>query len=231
MVAYILQMMSTLAISRDTAPPFFRVSSRSGQAQQRNRPNVLQNNDSMPQEDSVPDWNALLCDVARQDSAAFAVLFAHFAPRVKSYMLRLGSDAQQAEELAQEALATVWRKADRYDPARAAASTWIFTVARNLRIDAFRRRNHPEPDPNDPALVPDPPASADMVVSRKQDAVRIRRALAELSDDQREVLQLSFFDDQTHTQISETLDIPLGTVKSRIRLAFGRIRNLLEDEE
>ena len=85
--------------------------------------------------------------------------------------------------------------------------------------------------PNDPALVPDPPASADMVVSRKQDAVRIRRALAELSDDQREVLQLSFFDDQTHIQISETLGIPLGTVKSRIRLAFGRIRNLLEDEE
>jgi RNA polymerase sigma-70 factor (ECF subfamily) len=146
-------------------------------------------------------------------------------------MLRLGSDAQQAEELAQEALATVWRKADRYDPARAAASTWIFTVARNLRIDAFRRRNHPELDPNDPALVPDSPASADMIVSHKQDVVRIRRALAGLSDDQRAVLQLAFFGDQTHTQISETLDIPLGTVKSRIRLAFGRIRDLLEDEE
>jgi len=224
-------MLSTLAISRDTARPFRWVASRSGQPQQRDWPNVLQNDQSTLQDDSSPDWNALLCDVARQDRAAFAALFAHFASRVKSYMLRLGSDSLQAEELAQEALATVWRKADRYDPARAAASTWIFTVARNLRIDAFRRRNHPEPDPNDPAMVPDPPASADMIVSRKQDAVRIRRALAELSDDQREVLQLSFFDDQTHIQISETLGIPLGTVKSRIRLAFGRIRNLLEDEE
>ena len=224
-------MMSTLAISRDTVSAARRGLSWSGPSSQLNRLKLLQHDKPSHQEDASPDWNALLCDVARQDRAAFAALFAHFAPRVKSYMLRLGSDPMQAEELAQEALATVWRKADRYDPARAAASTWIFTVARNLRIDAFRRRNHPEPDPNDPALVPDPPASADMVVSHKQDATRIRKALAELSDDQREVLQLSFFDDQTHIQISQTLGIPLGTVKSRIRLAFGRIRNLLEDEE
>ena len=223
--------MSTLAISRNTARLVHSSMFRPGQTQQRNRSYLLLTDEPTFQKDHAQDWNALLCDVARQDREAFAELFAHFAPRVKSYMLRLGSDALQAEELAQEALATVWRKADRYDPARAAASTWIFTVARNLRIDAFRRRNHPEPDPNDPALVPDPPASADMIVSRKQDEDRIREALAELSDDQRKVLQLSFYEDQTHAQISETLGIPLGTVKSRIRLAFGRIRNLLEDEE
>jgi len=191
----------------------------------------LQNEVSTPEKDAPPDWSAVLCQVADQDRAAFAALFAHFAPRVKSYMLRLGSDSMQAEELAQEALATVWRKADRYDPSRAAASTWIFTIARNLRIDAFRRRNHPEPDPNDPALVPDQPVSADTVVAHKQDAVRIRKALAELPEEQREVLHLSFFDDQTHTEISDSLGIPLGTVKSRIRLAFGRIRTMLEDEE
>lgn len=173
----------------------------------------------------------MLGAVAEHDRAAFAALFAHFAPRVKSYMLRLGSDNMQAEELAQEALATVWRKADRYDPSRAAASTWIFTIARNLRIDAFRRSNHPELDPEDPALVPDAPPAADAVVAQKQDAVRIRAALAELPDEQRQVLHMSFFDDKTHTEISDTLDIPLGTVKSRIRLAFGRIRTMLEDEE
>ncbi|MEK9708483.1 MAG: sigma-70 family RNA polymerase sigma factor [Alphaproteobacteria bacterium] len=176
------------------------------------------------------DWNSVLSSVAERDREAFAALFAHFAPRLKSYMLRLGSSAPQAEELAQEAMVTVWRKADRYDPARAAASTWIFTIARNLRIDAYRRSNHPELDPEDPALVPDPPPAADAEVARKQDAGRIRAALAELPEEQREVVRMSFFDDKTHTEISEILDIPLGTVKSRIRLAFARIRTSLDDE-
>lgn len=176
------------------------------------------------------DWNSVLSLVAERDREAFAALFAHFAPRLKSYMLRLGSSAPQAEELAQEAMVTVWRKADRYDPARAAASTWIFTIARNLRIDAYRRSNHPELDPEDPALVPDPPPAADAEVARKQDARRIRAALAELPEEQREVVRMSFFDDKTHTEISEILDIPLGTVKSRIRLAFARIRTSLDDE-
>lgn len=224
-------MLSTLAIPRVTVTPVPRALSRAGHPSHRKRLEVLQNEETSPEKDIQPDWNATLCSVAEQDRAAFAALFAHFAPRVKSYMLRLGSDNMHAEELAQEALATVWRKADRYDPSRAAASTWIFTIARNLRIDAFRRRNHPEPDPNDPALVPDQPVSADTVVAQKQDAVRIRKALATLPEEQREVLHLSFFDDQTHTEIADNLGIPLGTVKSRIRLAFGRIRTILEDEE
>lgn len=170
----------------------------------------------------------MLCAVAEQDRQAFAAVFAHFAPRLKSYMLRLGSSDSQAEELAQEAMVTVWRKADRYDPERAAASTWIFTIARNLRIDRFRRNNHPELDPEDPALVPDAPPAADAVVERKQDAARVRAALAELPDEQREVVRLSFFDDKTHIEIAAQLDIPLGTVKSRIRLAFARIRTTLD---
>jgi len=128
-------------------------------------------------------------------------------------------------------VASVWGQADWYARGRAASSTWVFSIARNLRIDAFRRRHHPELDPNGPALVPDQPVSADTVVEQKQDAVRIREALAELPKEQREVLKLSFFDDQTHTEISETLGIPLGTVKSRIRLAFGGIRTMLDDEE
>ncbi len=179
---------------------------------------------------TVVDWNSVLSLVAERDREAFAALFAHFAPRLKSYMLRLGSSAPQAEELAQEAMVTVWRKADRYDPARAAASTWIFTIARNLRIDAYRRSNHPELDPEDPALVPDPPPAADAEVARKQDARRIRAALDELPEEQREVVRMSFFDDKSHTEISEILDIPLGTVKSRIRLAFARIRTSLDNE-
>ena len=172
----------------------------------------------------APDWSDILCAVAAQDKASFADLFRHFAPRVKSYMLRLGSDDSQAEELAQETMATVWRKAGQYDPARAAASTWIFTIARNLRIDAFRRTNRPELDPEDPALVPDAPPQGDAVVEQKQNAARIQAALAELPEEQRQVLHMSFFDEKTHSEIAETLDLPLGTVKSRIRLAFGRVK-------
>tara|TARA_A100001037_G_scaffold289811_1_gene301966 strand:- start:248 stop:802 length:555 start_codon:yes stop_codon:yes gene_type:complete len=175
------------------------------------------------------DWSVVLAAVADSDRTAFAALFRHFAPRVKSYMLRLGSDDSQAEELAQETMATVWRKAGQYDATRAAASTWIFTIARNLRIDAFRRANRPELDPEDPALVPDAPPQSDAVVEQKQNAARIRAALAELPDEQRQVLHMSFFDDKTHSEIAATLDLPLGTVKSRIRLAFGRVKASIGD--
>lgn len=178
-----------------------------------------------------PDWGETLCAVADQDRAAFAQLFEYFAPRVKSYMLRLGSDDSQAEELAQETMVTVWRKASQYDPGRAAASTWIFTIARNRRIDAFRRTNRPELDPDDPALVPDPPPQGDAVVEQKQNAARVQAALATLPEEQRQVLHMSFFDEKTHSEIAEQLDLPLGTVKSRIRLAFGRVKASIGDTD
>lgn len=174
------------------------------------------------------EWSAVLRKVAEDaDRAAFAALFAHFAPRVKAYMMRLGSDATSAEELAQEALATVWRKASQYDPSKAAASTWIFTIARNLRIDAFRREKRPELDPEDPALVPDAPAPADDMVIAGQQAERIRAALRKLPSEQRQVVRMSFYDDKSHSEIADELDLPIGTVKSRIRLAFQRLRESL----
>lgn len=177
----------------------------------------------------APDWSDVLRAVASQDRASFAELFRHFAPRVKSYMLRLGSDDSQAEELAQETMTIVWRKAGQFDPARAAASTWIFTIARNRRIDMFRRTNRPTLDPNDPALVPDPPIQGDAVLEQKQVATRVQAALATLPEEQRQVLQMSFFDEKTHSEIAAALDLPLGTVKSRIRLAFGRVKASIGD--
>lgn len=174
------------------------------------------------------DWSSVLRKVAEDgDRAAFASLFAHFAPRVKAYMMRLGSDATSAEELAQEALATVWRKSSQYDPSKAAASTWIFTIARNLRIDAFRREKRPELDPEDPALVPDAPAPADDLVIAGQQAEHIRAALLELPEEQRQVVRMSFYDDRSHSEIAAELGLPIGTVKSRIRLAFQRLRESL----
>jgi RNA polymerase sigma-70 factor (ECF subfamily) len=165
---------------------------------------------------------------ARGDRGAFADLFGHFAPRVKSYMLRLGAEPLLAEELAQETLLVVWRKAAAFDPAKAAPSTWIFTIARNLRIDAARRARRGEPA-EDPSDAPDAePTPADALVAAQSEA-RVRQAMLTLPPEQAEVVRLSFFSDQPHSEIAEALRLPLGTVKSRLRLAMGRLRDLLGD--
>ena len=172
------------------------------------------------------DFDALIGRIAAAaDREAFAELFRHFAPRVKSYALRLGASGHAAEELAQETMLSVWRKAARFDPARASASTWIFTIARNLRIDALRRER-PQPAPAEDV---DPAPLADLVVSGAEHDVRVRRALRSLPPEQLEVIELSFFSDAPHAAIAERLGLPLGTVKSRLRLAMNRLRGLLED--
>lgn len=165
-----------------------------------------------------------------RDKGAFKVLFQHYAPRIKAYMLKLGTENSLADELAQETLLTVWRKAEQFDRSKASPSTWIFTIARNLRIDAFRKLNRPELDPEDPALIPEAEEAADDRVGRLERAEIIRMALKELNAEQAEVIRLSFFEDKSHSVISEELGVPLGTVKSRLRLAFGRIRKIVGDE-
>jgi RNA polymerase sigma-70 factor (ECF subfamily) len=164
-----------------------------------------------------------------QDRAAFARLFAHFAPRVKAYLVRLGADAASAEDLMQEIMLTVWRRADSYDPAQAAVSTWIFTIARNRRIDALRRARGPQGVVNDPALQPDPPAGADQAIEAGEWQERLRGAIGDLPPEQSEMLRLAYFDDQSHSDIAARLKLPLGTVKSRLRLAIGRLRAKLGD--
>lgn len=166
-----------------------------------------------------------------QDRAAFERLFRYYAPCVKAYLMKLGSDAAFAEEVTQEAMATVWRKACLFDPKKASASTWIFTIARNRRIDAFRRERRPEIDPNDPALVPDDAPSPDQSISVRQMSERMRDAVAALPAEQQEVLRLSFYADIAHAEISDRLGIPLGTVKSRLRLAFQRLRSAMADHQ
>jgi len=165
---------------------------------------------------------------AHTDRQAFAGLFEHFAPRVKSYMLRLGVEPQQAEELAQETLLTVWRKAGAFDRAKAAPSTWIFTIARNLRIDAARRARRGDPA-EDPSDLPDAEPTPDEAMAAAQSHGRIREALGALPPEQAQVVRLSFFSDKPHSEIAEELKLPLGTVKSRMRLAMARLRDLLGD--
>ena len=173
-------------------------------------------------------WIVAIADSRSRD--CFALLFSHFAPRVKSYLLKLGARPELAEELAQETLLTVWRKAAYFDPSRASASTWIFTIARNLRIDAIRRERHPDDLIDEPQLKPAETVRADEAMSAGEREQRLRGALKTLPRDQAEVVRLSFFHDKAHAEISTDLGVPLGTVKSRLRLAFTRLRRALESE-
>lgn len=166
---------------------------------------------------------------ARQDRDAFAALFDHFAPRIKAFLIRTNISAAGAEELAQEALLIVWRKASQFDRQRAGASAWIFTIARNLRIDSARREIRGKVldlEAGEDAEQPLPP-DAELLASER--AQRVRAALEYLSDDQIRVVRLSFFEGKAHGDIAAELELPLGTVKSRIRLAMNRLRELLGD--
>jgi RNA polymerase sigma-70 factor, ECF subfamily len=184
----------------------------------------------LPMSPDALEMNALLGRVARdRDRAAFAALFAHFAPRVKAYLVRLGAPSALAEDLAQEALLNLWRKAHLFDPAKASAATWLFTIARNLRIDVLRREKRPELDPED--FLPEPAPAADDGLATADDESRLRLALKELPPDQIQVVELSFFADKPHSQIAAELGIPLGTVKSRLRLAMARLKRALGEAE
>ena len=165
-----------------------------------------------------------------QDRAAFAELFAHFAPRVKAYLMRGGASAPAAEDLAQAAMLILWRKAALFDPAKASASTWIFTIARNLRIDALRRERRPGFNPDDPSLLPEGERGADAVLEARADENALSHALRELPSGQSEIVLQSFFLDKPHSQIAAEMGIPLGTVKSRLRLAMARLRLALGEE-
>ncbi len=161
-----------------------------------------------------------------KDKAAFAALFSHFAPRVKAFLMKSGADASLAEECAQDVMATLWHKAHLFDPSRASVSTWIFTIARNRRIDLLRKQRRPEPDELEwgPEAEPD---AAD-IVELQQESKRLAEALAELPAKQRDLIQKAFYGDLSHSEIAEQTGLPLGTIKSRIRLALERLRHSMK---
>ncbi|GEO81973.1 sigma-70 family RNA polymerase sigma factor [Pararhodospirillum oryzae] len=186
---------------------------------------------ALPPAPALADHDACIQAIALHgDREAFAALFRHFAPRVKAYLRRHGAPEAQAEELAQETLLAVWRKAAQFDPARAGASTWIFTIARNLRIDQMRKEGRPALDPEDPLLVPPPPSGADSTVEAHEREEHLQKGLATLPAEQATVLQLAFYEDLSHTSIAERLNLPLGTVKSRLRLALAKMRDHVSKE-
>lgn len=159
---------------------------------------------------------------------AFETLFRFYSPKVRAFMAMKTKDRQAAEELMQETMSSVWTKAAQFDPDRGNASAWIFTIARNIRIDAYRRKR-PVLDVDDQALVPEEVPQADRELEKSQEATLLRNALAALPPEQQDVLKMAFFEDKPHSAIAEQMGLPLGTVKSRIRLAFSKLRDALED--
>ncbi|MCP3442704.1 sigma-70 family RNA polymerase sigma factor [Bradyrhizobium sp. CCGUVB14] len=178
------------------------------------------------------EWAELIGRVAAHgDRDAFKLLFEHFAPRVKGFLGKAGMTADAAEEIAQNTLLTVWRKAAQFDPASAGAAAWIFTIARNLRIDSARQaaRQAKANASAERDETPEVAESPETMMTRSDDVSRVAAALLRLSEEQSTVIRMSFIDEQPHGEIAERLGLPLGTVKSRIRLAMARLRDLLDD--
>lgn len=179
---------------------------------------------------SAADAGELIARIAAsRDRQAFAILFAFYFPRVKAYLLRVGAAPGAAEDLAQETMLRVWRKADSFDPAVAAASTWIFVIARNLRIDRLRGERSPEGRDPDPSESPEAPPTGEAIAIMEERRARVRRALGALSADQARIIELFYFDEHPHSEIARLIGVPLGTVKSRVRLAVQRLRAELGD--
>jgi RNA polymerase sigma-70 factor (ECF subfamily) len=174
--------------------------------------------------DDVTDWAALLIQVRdRQDRAAFAQLFRHFAPRVKAFLMKSGAGAALAEECAQDVMATLWQKAHLFDPARASVSTWVYTIARNKRIDALRKDRRAEPEELDWGPEPEPDQAE--VMEAQQETERLGQALAQLPEKQRALIERAFYGELSHSEIAAETGLPLGTIKSRIRLALDKLRH------
>jgi len=180
------------------------------------------------------ELNAWVQAVAQSaDRQAFAALFKHFAPRVKAYLMASGTPEAIAEDLTQEAMVMVWRKVAMFNPARAGLSTWIFAIARNLRMDHFRRQGNRTVDGADDDIdeIVDPMPALDEQVLATQRETLVRVAMAQLSAEQAQILRLSFFEERPHAGIARELGIPLGTVKSRVRLAVHHLRRMLDGFE
>lgn len=180
------------------------------------------NRDSGP----TDDWVAPMLAVARDgDEASFARLFAHFAPRVKAFLIKSGSPPAMAEDCAQDVMATVWRKAGQFDPTRATVATWVFTIARNRRIDLLRKARRPEPE--DLPWGPEPEPDQAEAMALQQETALLGEALKTLPPAQRELIEKAYFGDLSHGEIAGITGLPLGTIKSRIRLALDKLRQAM----
>lgn len=162
----------------------------------------------------------------QRDTDAFASVFSHFAPRIKGFLMKSGTDATTAEECAQDVMTTLWRKAHQFDPTRASVSTWIFTIARNRRIDMARRERRSEPE--DLPWGPEPEPDQAEVIEMQQESARLVDAIAQLPPAQRSLIEKAYFGELSQSEIAKLTGLPIGTIKSRIRLALERLRHAMK---
>ena len=180
-----------------------------------------------PSNSQRDNWADLILSVAQQkDVSAFEQLFDHFAPKVKGFLIKSGTDSTLAEECVQEVMVTLWNKAQLFDPSRASAGTWIFTIARNKKIDALRKQRRPEPE--DVGWGPEHEPDQEDVVGLQQETERLGQAILDLPEKQRELVEKAYFGDMSHSEIAAATGLPLGTIKSRIRLALDRLRHTMK---
>ena len=182
-----------------------------------------------PNSDSAKHVRLLMAVAQNRDRQAFTELFEYYGPRLKSFMMRKGADAELAEDLAQEAMIAVWNKAGLYQAGKGSVSTWVYTIARNLRIDRLRRERsniyYDIDDFDEPSSDP----LSDELVSNNQEAKHVAEALNTLPEEQRHIMVMAFMEDKTQAEISGLLDLPLGTVKSRMRLAYRKMSEALKE--
>jgi RNA polymerase sigma-70 factor (ECF subfamily) len=190
---------------------------------------VTQGPDDAVRSNPLPSHRELVARIAAdRDREAFRTLFEQFGPRIKTLMMKAGADHALAEDLVQDVMMTVWRKVELYRPERGAVSTWIYTIARNARIDRLRHHSsRPYEDISDLELPSDEP-DGEAAVYASQQAEKVGAALAGLPDDQRQIIEMAYLQDMSQSEIAERLSVPLGTVKSRMRLAYRKLQATLE---
>ena len=208
--------MLTFSLDMDPADRFSIVGPRKDDAQ------VTQ-----PSTEISPQTTWMLAVRDGRDRAAFGALFDHFAPRLKGFIMRSGTGSGQAEEIVQDVMLTVWRKAEQFDPTRAQVSGWIYQIARNRQIDVIRKENRPLPQELGEAPESEPDASH--VLGFEQEADHLRQALSRLRPNQRDMIEKAYLGELTHQEISTQTGLPLGTIKSRIRLGLDRLRHDMKD--
>jgi RNA polymerase sigma-70 factor (ECF subfamily) len=178
---------------------------------------------------SDSDNDLLLCIAETQSREAFSILFQRLGPRIKAYMMKLRASPDVAEEITQETFVSVWRKARQFDQQKSSAVTWIFTIARNKRIDRLRKETRPALDPNDPLFVPNKIPTPFEEMEQSSIVKKVTASIEKLPEDQQHVVRLSFIEGLSHQEISDRLKTPLGTIKSRLRLSFEKLRLSLGD--
>lgn len=207
----------------DTTPAIVPVALRHAESE----PDVTPDSDSNKGLSEQTIWMLAVRD--QRDKRAFKRLFDHYAPRLKGFVMRAGAPAAQAEDIVQDVLLTVWRKAHLFDPSRAQVSSWIYQIARNRQIDVIRKEARPVPEALKPGDEADDEADAGQAVALEEETELLRQALAKLAPAQREMIERAYLGELTHTEIREATGLPLGTIKSRIRLGLERLRHELKE--